>query len=46
MVVDDERDILSIVKRGLESKNRFQVEIFIDAESVFSFSKRKFKQLL
>ena len=33
MVVDDERDILSIVKRGLESKNRFQVEIFIDAES-------------
>ena len=33
MVVDDERDILSIVKRGLESKNRFQVETFIDAES-------------
>ena len=33
MVVDDERDILSIIKRGLESKNRFQVEIFIDAES-------------
>ena len=33
MVVDDERDILSIIKRGLESKNRFQVETFIDAES-------------
>ena len=33
MVVDDERDILSIVKRGLESKNRFKVETFIDAES-------------
>ena len=33
MVVDDERDILSIVKRGLEAKNRFQVETFIDAES-------------
>ncbi|MDF2737949.1 MAG: putative signal transduction response regulator, receiver domain protein [Nitrososphaeraceae archaeon] len=33
MVVDDERDILSIVKRGLESKKRFQVETFIDAES-------------
>jgi DNA-binding NtrC family response regulator len=33
MVVDDEKDILSIVKRGLESKNRFQVETFIDAES-------------
>ena len=36
MVVDDERDILSIVKRGLESKNRFQVEIFIDAESALA----------
>ncbi len=33
MVVDDERDILSIIKRGLESKNRFQVETFNDAES-------------
>ena len=36
MVVDDERDILSIVKRGLESKNRFRVEIFIDAESALA----------
>ena len=36
IVVDDERDILSIVKRGLESKNRFQVEIFIDAESALA----------
>ena len=36
MVVDDERDILSIVKRGLESKNRFKVEIFIDAESALT----------
>jgi DNA-binding NtrC family response regulator len=33
MVVDDERDILSILKRGLESKNRFQVDTFMDAES-------------
>ena len=33
MVVDDERDILSILKRGLESKNRFKVETFMDAES-------------
>ena len=33
IVVDDERDILSIVKRELESKKRFQVETFIDAES-------------
>lgn len=36
MVVDDERDILSILKRGLESKNRFQIEIFIDAESALA----------
>jgi YesN/AraC family two-component response regulator len=36
MVVDDERDILSIVKRGLESKNRLQVDIFIDAESALT----------
>ena len=41
MVVDDERDILSIVKRGLESKNRFQVEIFIDAESALESLKEK-----
>jgi YesN/AraC family two-component response regulator len=41
MVVDDERDILSIVKRGLESKNRFQVEIFIDAESALASLKEK-----
>ena len=33
MVVDDERDIFSILKRGLESKNRFQVDTFMDAES-------------
>lgn len=33
MVVDDERDILSILKRGLESKNRFKVDTFMDAES-------------
>ena len=33
MVVDDERDILSIIKRGLELKNRFRVDTFMDAES-------------
>ena len=41
MVVDDERDILSIVKRGLESKNRFKVETFIDAESALESLKEK-----
>lgn len=40
MVVDDERDILSIVKRGLESKKRFQVETFIDAESALESLKQ------
>ncbi|MGD1835345.1 MAG: response regulator [Nitrososphaeraceae archaeon] len=33
MVVDDEKDILSIIKRGLESKNKFSVDIFLNAES-------------
>ena len=33
MVVDDEKDILSIIKRGLESKNKFTVDVFLDAES-------------
>ncbi len=41
MVVDDERDILSIIKRGLESKNRFQVETFIDAEHALEYLKKK-----
>lgn len=41
MVVDDERDILSIIKRGLESKNWFQVETFIDAEYALEFLKKK-----
>ena len=41
MVVDDEKDILSIIKRGLESKNRFQVETFIDAESALESLKKK-----
>ena len=41
MVVDDERDILSIIKRGLESKNRFQVETFIEAESALESLKKK-----
>lgn len=41
MVVDDERDILSIIKRGLESKNRFQVDIFIDAEHALESLKKK-----
>lgn len=41
MVVDDEKDILSIIKRGLESKNRFQVETFIDAGYALEFLKKK-----
>ena len=36
MVVDDEKDILSIIKRGLESKKRFQVDTFIDAEDALN----------
>jgi DNA-binding NtrC family response regulator len=36
MVVDDEKDILSIIKRGLESKQRFQVDTFIDAEDALN----------
>src|SRR5216117_2167536 len=28
MIVDDESDILSVIKRGLESKNDFRVETF------------------
>ena len=36
MVVDDERDILSIIKRGLESKNKFQVNTFMDAEEALN----------
>jgi YesN/AraC family two-component response regulator len=41
MVVDDERDILSIIKRGLESKHRFQVETFIDAGYALESLKKK-----
>jgi DNA-binding response OmpR family regulator len=41
MVVDDERDILSIIKRGLESKNRFRVDTFMDAESALESLKKK-----
>jgi YesN/AraC family two-component response regulator len=41
MVVDDERDILSIIKRGLELKNRFQVDTFIDAEHALESLKKK-----
>lgn len=41
MVVDDERDILSIIKRGLESKNRFQVDTFIDAGYALESLKKK-----
>jgi DNA-binding response OmpR family regulator len=33
MVVDDEKDILSIIKRGLESDNVFKVDIFSSGES-------------
>jgi DNA-binding response OmpR family regulator len=38
MIVDDEKDILRIIKRDLESTNEFQVEIFssgVDALSSF-----------
>ena len=41
MVVDDERDILSIIKRGLELKNRFRVDTFMDAESALESLKKK-----
>jgi YesN/AraC family two-component response regulator len=41
MVVDDEKDILSIIKRGLESKNRFQVDTFIDAENALESLKKR-----
>jgi CheY-like chemotaxis protein len=33
MVVDDEKDILSIIKRGLESDNLFKVDTFSNGES-------------
>ena len=33
MVVDDEKDILSIIKRGLESDNVFKVDTFSSGES-------------
>ena len=33
MVVDDEKDILSIIKRGLESDNIFKVDTFSNGES-------------
>ena len=32
MIVDDESDILSVIKRGLESKNDFMVDIFSKAD--------------
>jgi len=41
MVVDDEKDILSIIKRGLESKKRFEVDTFIDAEDALNSIKSK-----
>ena len=41
MVVDDEKDILSIIKRGLESKNRFHVDTFIDVENALESLKKK-----
>ncbi len=38
MVVDDEKDILRIIKRDLETTNEFQVEIFSTAnEALTSF---------
>jgi YesN/AraC family two-component response regulator len=32
MIVDDESDILSVIKRGLESKNDFMVDTFSKAD--------------
>ena len=29
MIVDDEADILSVIKRGLESDKEFEVEVFL-----------------
>ncbi len=33
MVIDDEKDILSIIKRGLENDNQFIVDTFLDGDS-------------
>ena len=32
MIVDDEADILSVIKRGLEAKKELEVEVFSSAE--------------
>ena len=33
MIVDDEADILSVIKRGLEAKKELEVEVFSSAEA-------------
>jgi DNA-binding response OmpR family regulator len=33
MIVDDEPDILSVIKRGLEAKKEFEVDIFSSGEA-------------
>lgn len=33
MIVDDEPDILSVIKRGLESKKEFEIDIFSSGEA-------------
>ena len=36
MIVDDESDILSVIKRGLESKNDFKVETFSEGDDAIN----------
>ena len=35
MVVDDDKDILSVIKRGLELDDKFKAEIFSSGRSSF-----------
>jgi CheY-like chemotaxis protein len=37
MIVDDEADILSVIKRGLEAKKELEVEIFSSAEAALKY---------
>src|ERR1041384_2160378 len=49
MFVDDEKDILSTVKRGLESNNTFIVETFSSGESAlqaFEINKEEFNKVM
>lgn len=46
MVVDDEKDILAIIKRGLESDDEFQVDIFTNGEDALRFFQKNQKYSL